>query len=129
MFDDFVCVGKLCYIGVLNFVGWQIMKLFVVVDWYGWLCYVVNQVYYLFVGCDYEWDLMLFGVDQGFGVLVWSLFGWGWFIGKIWCNVLLFEGSWLYEMVSYGLLVDDVCLYDVVDVFDVIVEEIGKMVL
>lgn len=22
MFDDFVCVGKLCYIGVLNFVGW-----------------------------------------------------------------------------------------------------------
>ncbi|WP_423369654.1 aldo/keto reductase [Burkholderia sp. LMG 32019] len=126
--DDLVRAGKLRYIGVSNFAGWQIMKSLAVADRHGWSRYVANQVYYSLVGRDYEWDLMPLGADQALGALVWSPLGWGRLTGKVRRNAPLPEGSRLHETASYGPPVDDARLYDVVDVLDAIAEETGKTV-
>ncbi|MDN7877136.1 aldo/keto reductase [Burkholderia aenigmatica] len=126
--DDLVRAGKLRYIGVSNFAGWQIMKSLAVADQHGWSRYVANQVYYSLVGRDYEWDLMPLGADQGLGALVWSPLGWGRLTGKIRRNAPLPERSRLHETASYGPPVDDARLYDVVDALDAIAEETGKTV-
>ncbi|WP_419688091.1 aldo/keto reductase [Burkholderia theae] len=126
--DDLVRAGKLRYIGVSNFAGWQIMKSLAAADRHGWSRYVANQVYYSLVGRDYEWDLMPLGADQGLGALVWSPLGWGRLTGKIRRNAPLPEGSRLHETASYGPPVDDARLYDVVDALDTIAEETGKTV-
>ncbi|MBR7952804.1 aldo/keto reductase [Burkholderia cenocepacia] len=126
--DDLVRAGKLRYIGVSNFAGWQIMKSLAAADRHGWSRYVANQVYYSLVGRDYEWDLMPLGADQGLGALVWSPLGWGRLTGKIRRNAPLPAGSRLHETASYGPPVDDARLYDVVDALDAIAEETGKTV-
>ncbi|WP_175758420.1 aldo/keto reductase [Burkholderia ambifaria] len=126
--DDLVRAGKLRYIGVSNFAGWQIMKSLAAADRHGWSRYVANQVYYSLVGRDYEWDLMPLGADQGLGALVWSPLGWGRLTGKIRRNAPLPEGSRLHETAGFGPPVDDERLYDVVDALDAIAEETGKTV-
>ncbi|WP_417774310.1 aldo/keto reductase, partial [Stappia sp.] len=81
--DMLVRAGKVRYVGISNFSGWQIMKSLAVADRYGWPRYVANQVYYSLVGRDFEWDLMPLGADQGLGAMVWSPLGWGRLTGKI----------------------------------------------
>nr|CAD6630399.1 aldo/keto reductase [arsenite-oxidising bacterium NT-25] len=81
--DVLLRAGKVRYVGVSNFSGWQIMKSLAVADRYGWPRYVANQVYYSLVGRDYEWDLMPLDADQGLGAMVWSPLGWGRLTGKI----------------------------------------------
>jgi len=126
--DSLVREGKLRYIGVSNFAGWQIMKSLAASDKYGWSRYTANQVYYSLIGRDYEWDLMPLGQDQGLGALVWSPLGWGRLTGKIRRGVPLPAGSRLHETASYGPPVDDENLYRVVDALSDIGEEIGKSV-
>ncbi len=126
--DTLVRAGKVRYVGVSNFSGWQIMKALAVADRYGWPRYVASQVYYSLIGRDYEWDLMPLGADQGLGALVWSPLGWGRLTGKIRRGVALPEGSRLHETASYGPPVDDEHLYRVVDALDALAEETGKTV-
>jgi len=126
--DTLVRAGKVRYVGVSNFSGWQIMKSLAVADRYGWPRYVVHQVYYSLVGRDYEWDLMPLGADQGLGALVWSPLGWGRLTGKIRRDTALPEGSRLHETASFGPPVDDEHLYRVVGALDAVAEETGKSV-
>ncbi|KAB0640486.1 aldo/keto reductase [Burkholderia latens] len=126
--DDLVRAGKLRYIGVSNFSGWQIMKSLAAAERHGWSRYVANQVYYSLVGRDYEWDLMPLGADQGLGALVWSPLGWGRLTGKIRRGAPLPERSRLHDTASFGPPVDDERLYDVVDALDAIADETGKTV-
>lgn len=126
--DALVRAGKVRYVGVSNFSGWQIMKSLAVADRHGWPRYVANQVFYSLVGRDYEWDLMPLGKDQGLGALVWSPLGWGRLTGKIRRGQPLPPGSRLHETASFGPPVDDEHLYRVVDVLDVIAEETGKTI-
>lgn len=126
--DGLVKSGKLRYLGVSNFAGWQIMKSLAVADRHGWSRYVANQVYYSLIGRDYEWDLMPLGEDQGLGALVWSPLGWGRLTGKIRRGAPLPAGSRLHETASYGPPVDDENLYRVVDALDEVAAEIGKTV-
>jgi aryl-alcohol dehydrogenase-like predicted oxidoreductase len=126
--DMLVRAGKVRYVGISNFSGWQIMKSLAVADRYGWPRYVANQVYYSLVGRDFEWDLMPLGADQGLGAMVWSPLGWGRLTGKIRRGAPLPEGSRLHETASFGPPVDDEHLYRVVDVLDAVAEETGKTV-
>jgi aryl-alcohol dehydrogenase-like predicted oxidoreductase len=126
--DALVRAGKLRYVGVSNFSGWQIMKSLAVADRHGWPRYVTNQVYYSLVGRDYEWDLMPLGQDQGLGALVWSPLGWGRLTGKISRGRPLPEGSRLHETASYGPPVAEEHLYKVVDALEQIAGETGKTV-
>lgn len=126
--DMLIRVGKVRYVGVSNFSGWQIMKSLAVAERYGWPRYVANQVYYSLVGRDYEWDLMPLGEDQGLGALVWSPLGWGRLTGKVRRGTPLPSGSRLHETASYGPPVDDEHLYKVIDALDAVAIETGKNV-
>jgi len=126
--DDLVRAGKVRYVGVSNFSGWQIMKSLAIAEKYGWPRYATHQVYYSLVGRDYEWELMPLGLDQNVGALVWSPLGWGRLTGKIRRGQALPEGSRLHETAEFGPPVDDQRLFRVVDVLDEIAEETGRTV-
>ncbi|MCC9625589.1 aldo/keto reductase [Thalassospira sp. MA62] len=126
--DELTQAGKVGYIGVSNFAGWQIMKSLAIAERNGLSRYVANQVYYSLVGRDYEWDLMPLGVDQGLGAMVWSPLGWGRLTGKIRRDAPLPPNSRLHETAQFGPPVDDAQLYDIIDVLDALSEETGKTV-
>ncbi|MDQ8732073.1 aldo/keto reductase [Bradyrhizobium sp. LHD-71] len=126
--SDLVSAGKLRYVGVSNFAGWELMKSLAVAEKHGLPRYVAHQVYYSLVGRDYEHELMPLGHDQGIGALVWSPLGWGRLTGKLRRGQKLPEGSRLHQTAEFGPPVDDEHLYKVVDVLDEIAEETGKSV-
>jgi aryl-alcohol dehydrogenase-like predicted oxidoreductase len=126
--DMLVRDGKIRYVGVSNFSGWQIMKALSIADRFGWPRYVANQVYYSLIGRDYEWDLMPLGADQGLGALVWSPLGWGRLTGKIRRGAPLPEKSRLHDTASYGPPVEEERLFRVVDALEAVAAETGKTV-
>ncbi|MEJ3750711.1 aldo/keto reductase [Actinomycetes bacterium KLBMP 9797] len=126
--DDLVRAGKIRYVGVSNFSGWQLMKSLAAADRYGYPRYVAHQVYYSLVGRDYEWELMPLGLDQGVGALVWSPLGWGRLTGKVRRGQPLPAGSRLHQTAEFGPPVDDEHLFDIVDVLDDVAKETGRTV-
>lgn len=126
--DNLVRAGKLRYVGVSNFSGWQVMKSLGLADKHGYPRYVAHQVYYSLVGRDYEWELMPLGLDQGVSALVWSPLGWGRLTGKIRRGEPLPEKSRLHDTASFGPPVEDEQLYRVVDALDALAKETGKTV-
>lgn len=126
--DQLVREGKVRYIGVSNFSGWQVMKSLAVSDRHGWTRYIAQQTYYSLVGRDYEWDLMPLGIDQGLGALVWSPLGWGRLTGKVRRDRPLPPSSRLHETAQWGPRVDDERLYHIVDVLDGIASDIGRTI-
>ena len=100
--DGLVRDGKLRYVGVSNFSGWQLMKSLAIAERHGWPRHVAHQVYYSLVGRDYEWELMPLGLDQGVGALVWSPLGWGRLTGRIRRGQPLPAGSRLRETAQFG---------------------------
>jgi aryl-alcohol dehydrogenase-like predicted oxidoreductase len=126
--DDLVRAGKVRYLGVSNFAGWQLMKSLSSADRHHLTRYVAHQVYYSLVGRDYEWELMPLGLDQGVGAVVWSPLGWGRLTGRIRRGQPLPADSRLHETASFGPPVSDELLYRVVDVLDEIAAETGHTV-
>ncbi|WP_298877206.1 aldo/keto reductase [uncultured Bradyrhizobium sp.] len=126
--DTLVRAGKLRYVGVSNFAGWQLMKSLAVADRHGWPRYVAHQVYYSLLGRDYEWELMPLARDQGVGALVWSPLGWGRLTGKIRRDQPLPQNSRLHATAQFGPPVDEQRLYAIVDVLDAIAAETGRTV-
>jgi aryl-alcohol dehydrogenase-like predicted oxidoreductase len=126
--DDLVRSGKIRYVGVSNFSGWQVMKSLAVAERHGYPRYVAHQVYYSLVGRDYEWELMPLGLDQGVGALVWSPLGWGRLTGKVRRGQPLPAQSRLHETADFGPPVEDGHLFRVVDALDEIAQETGRTV-
>lgn len=126
--DDLVRAGKVRYLGVSNFSGWQLMKSQAVADKHGYSRYVANQTYYSLIGRDYEWELMPLGLDQGVGAVVWSPLGWGRLTGKIRRGQPLPEGSRLHDTAGFAPPVDEEHLYRVVDALGEIAAETGKTI-
>jgi aryl-alcohol dehydrogenase-like predicted oxidoreductase len=126
--DDLVRTGKIRYLGVSNFAGWQLMKSLAVADRDHRRRYVAHQVYYSLVGRDYEWELLPLGLDQGVGAVVWSPLGWGRLTGKIRRGAPLPPGSRLHTTAAYGPPVEDEHLYQVVDVLEQLSRETGRAV-
>jgi aryl-alcohol dehydrogenase-like predicted oxidoreductase len=126
--DQLVREGKIRYVGVSNFSGWQVMKSLAMADLHGFPRYVANQTYYSLVGRDYEWELMPLGLDQGLGAVVWSPLGWGRLTGKIRRGQPLPATSRLHKTAEAGPPLDDDYVYRVVDALDTVAEETGKTV-
>src|SRR5262245_17879182 len=126
--DGLVRAGKVRYVGVSNFSGWQLMKSLATADRHGWSRYAANQVYYSLVGRDYEWELMPLALDQGVGAIVWSPLGWGRLTGRVRRGDPLPAQSRLHDTAEYGPPVEDDHLYDVVDALDEVAAETGKAV-
>jgi len=127
-FDALVRAGKLRYVGVSNFSGWQVMKSLAIADRYGWPRYVAHQVYYSLLGRDYEWELMPLGLDQHVGAVAWSPLGWGRLTGKLRRGQPPPEISRLHVTAKWGPPVDDELLYRTVEVLDGIAAETGRTV-
>jgi aryl-alcohol dehydrogenase-like predicted oxidoreductase len=126
--DDLVRAGKIRYVGVSNFSGWQLMKSLAVADKYGYPRYVANQAYYSLLGRDYEWELMPLGLDQGIGAVVWSPLGWGRLTGKVRRGAPLPATSRLHQTSDVAPPVSDEHLYRVVDALEAVARETGKTV-
>jgi aryl-alcohol dehydrogenase-like predicted oxidoreductase len=80
--DTLVRSGKVRYLGVSNYAGWQLMKALAVSDAHGYQRFVSNQIYYSLESRDAEYELLPLSVDQGLGVLVWSPLAGGLLTGK-----------------------------------------------
>ncbi len=126
--DGFVRAGKIRYIGVSNFSGWQLMKSLAAADRDGLTRYVVQQVNYSLIGRDFELELMPLGLDQGVGAAIWSPLGWGRLTGRIRRGVSLPPGSRLHRTAEDAPPCDDERLFAVVDVLHEIAGETGKLV-
>lgn len=126
--DTLVHAGKLRYVGVSNFAGWQLMKSLAIADRHGWPRYVAHQVYYSLLGRNYEWELMPLARDQGVGALVWSPLGWGRLTGKIRRDQPLPQNSRLHATAQFGPPVDEQRFHAIVDVLDAIAIETGHTV-
>jgi aryl-alcohol dehydrogenase-like predicted oxidoreductase len=126
--DHLVTAGKVRYVGVSNFSGWQLMKSLAAAERHGWPRYVAHQVYYSLVGRDYEWELMPLGLDQGIGALVWSPLGWGRLTGRIRRGQALPAGSRLHQTADFGPPTSDEHLFDVVDALEAVARETGRTI-
>ena len=126
--DTLVRSGKLRYVGVSNFSGWQLMKSLAIAEKQGLPRYVAHQAYYSLTGRDYEWELMPLGLDQGVGAVVWSPLGWGRLTGKLRRGQPLPDQSRLHQTADFGPPVDEERLYRIVDALDAVAEETGKTV-
>lgn len=80
--DTLVRDGKVRYLGVSNYTGWQLMKALAVADRHGFQRFAANQIHYSLESRDAEYELLPLSVDQGLGVLVWSPLAGGLLSGK-----------------------------------------------
>jgi aryl-alcohol dehydrogenase-like predicted oxidoreductase len=80
--DLLVRSGKVRYVGVSNYAGWQLMKALGTASLHELPRFVSQQIYYSLQARDAEYELIPAAVDQGLGVLVWSPLAGGLLSGK-----------------------------------------------
>ncbi|MER2537560.1 MAG: aldo/keto reductase [Rhizobiaceae bacterium] len=126
--DDFVRQGKIRYVGVSNFAGWQLMKSLAVAERHNLPRYVIQQVYYSLIGRDFELDLMPLGVDQGVSAAIWSPLGWGRLTGKLRRGQPVPEGSRLLKTQADAPPIDPERLFKVIDCLERVAAQVGKSI-
>jgi aryl-alcohol dehydrogenase-like predicted oxidoreductase len=80
--DDMVRSGKVRYIGLSNFTGWQVQKAVSVAAAAGLTIPVTLQPQYNLLVREVEWEIVPSCLDVGLGLLPWSPLGGGWLTGK-----------------------------------------------
>jgi aryl-alcohol dehydrogenase-like predicted oxidoreductase len=81
-FDDAVRVGKIQYVGVSNFIGWQLQKAALLTRHLGLAPIVTLQPQYNLLQRGVELELSQVCVNEHIGILPWSPLGGGWLSGK-----------------------------------------------
>ena len=81
-FDELVREGKVRYVGVSNFTGWQLQRAILLARQLGLAPIVTLQPMYNLLGREIEWELVPLCVEEGIGMLPWSPLGGGWLTGK-----------------------------------------------
>lgn len=122
--DDLVRAGKVRYLAVSNYAGWQLMKALAVSDTHGWERFTGTQIYYSLESRDAEYELLPLAVDQGLGVLVWSPLAGGLLTGKYRRDTEPEQGRHLGDWHEPPVR-DQARLYDTVDVLVAIAERRG----
>jgi aryl-alcohol dehydrogenase-like predicted oxidoreductase len=79
---DLVRQGKVRYLGVSNFSGWQIAKAAAVSDARGLERFVSLQPQYSLVERHIEYDVVPACLEEGLGIIPWGPLGQGWLTGK-----------------------------------------------
>jgi aryl-alcohol dehydrogenase-like predicted oxidoreductase len=79
---DLVRTGKVRYLGISNFTGWQIMKAMHASEVKGLEHFVTLQPQYSLVERHIEYEVIPACVDQGLGILPWGPLGGGFLSGK-----------------------------------------------
>jgi aryl-alcohol dehydrogenase-like predicted oxidoreductase len=80
--DDLVRAGKVRYVGLSNFTGWQVQKAVAVARAEGLTVPVTLQPQYNLLVREIEWEIVPSCLDAGLGLLPWSPLGGGWLTGK-----------------------------------------------
>ncbi|HEY9375635.1 MAG TPA: aldo/keto reductase, partial [Jiangellaceae bacterium] len=80
--DDMVRVGKIRYVGLSNFTGWQIQKAVGLARMHGLAAPITLQPQYNLLVREIEWEIVPACLDAGLGLLPWSPLGGGWLTGK-----------------------------------------------
>lgn len=80
--DSFVKAGKIRYIGLSNFTGWQVQKAVATAAALGLEAPVTLQPQYSLLVRELEWEIVPSCLDAGLGLLPWSPLGGGWLSGK-----------------------------------------------
>jgi aryl-alcohol dehydrogenase-like predicted oxidoreductase len=113
--DSLVREGKVRYLGVSNYTGWQLMKALAVSDAHGYQRFVSNQIYYSLESRDAEYEQVPLSVDQGLGVLVWSPLAGGLLSGKYRRGLATAEGRHVSDWDEPPVRNEDK-LYDTIEV-------------
>nr|WP_281371515.1 aldo/keto reductase [Petropleomorpha daqingensis] len=80
--DDAVGAGKIHYVGLSNFTGWQLQRAVDVAEHRGWSVPVTLQPQYNLLVREIEWEIVPAAQANGLGLLPWSPLGGGWLTGK-----------------------------------------------
>jgi aryl-alcohol dehydrogenase-like predicted oxidoreductase len=80
--DLLVRSGKVRYLGVSNFAGWQVQKAVDISARMGWEPFVCLQPLYNLLDREIEWDLLPVCRNEGLGVIPWSPLRGGWLTGR-----------------------------------------------
>jgi aryl-alcohol dehydrogenase-like predicted oxidoreductase len=80
--DDAVRAGKIRYVGLSNFTGWQIQKVADLARFGGLTVPVTLQPQYNLLVREIEWEIVPACLENGLGLLPWSPLGGGWLTGK-----------------------------------------------
>jgi aryl-alcohol dehydrogenase-like predicted oxidoreductase len=80
--DDAVRAGKISYVGLSNYTGWQIQKVADLADHRGLARPVTLQPQYNLLAREIEWEIVPACESTGLGLLPWSPLGGGWLTGK-----------------------------------------------
>jgi aryl-alcohol dehydrogenase-like predicted oxidoreductase len=81
-FDDAVRAGKIQYVGVSNFIGWQLQKAAMLARHLGLAPILTLQPQYNLLQRGVEFELTQVCVNERIGILPWSPLGGGWLTGK-----------------------------------------------
>ena len=81
-FDDAVRAGKIRYVGVSNFIGWQLQKAVLLARSGGRPPIATLQPQYNLLARDIELELVDVCGNEGIGILPWSPLAGGWLSGK-----------------------------------------------
>jgi len=79
---DAVSAGKIGYIGLSNYTGWQIQKIVDLAEFRGLARPVTLQPQYNLLVREIEWEVIPACESTGLGLLPWSPLGGGWLTGK-----------------------------------------------
>jgi len=80
--DDAVGAGKIHYVGLSNFLGYQLQRAVDVAEHRGWSVPVTLQPQYNLLVREVEWEIVPAARANGLGLLPWSPLGGGWLTGK-----------------------------------------------
>jgi aryl-alcohol dehydrogenase-like predicted oxidoreductase len=80
--DDAVRAGKISYLGLSNYTGWQVQKIVDLADFRGLAQAVTLQPQYNLLVREIEWEIVPACESTGLGLLPWSPLGGGWLTGK-----------------------------------------------
>ncbi|HEX2680903.1 MAG TPA: aldo/keto reductase [Candidatus Dormibacteraeota bacterium] len=81
-FDMLVRSGKVRYIGVSNFTGWQLERTVMTARQTGLSALVSLQPQYNMLAREIEWELVPVCVEHGLSIIPWGPLGQGWLSGK-----------------------------------------------
>lgn len=81
-YDDAVSAGKIRYVGVSNFVGWQLQKAALLTQYLGLPPIATLQPQYNLLVRDIEFELVPVCENEHIGILPWSPLAGGWLTGK-----------------------------------------------
>jgi aryl-alcohol dehydrogenase-like predicted oxidoreductase len=80
--DDAVHAGKVHYVGLSNFTGWQLQRAVDLAEFRGLTRPVTLQPQYNLLAREIEWEVVPAAETNGLGLLPWSPLGGGWLTGK-----------------------------------------------